>query len=65
MGYEAISEHAGISRTHARLLMEQAETLGLVQLHARGGRDIEVLQNAWDAMDSWMTGNFAYLLATD
>ncbi|SUB02432.1 Uncharacterised protein [Pannonibacter phragmitetus] len=65
MGYEAISEHAGISRTHARLLMEQAETLGLVQLHARGGRDIEVRQSAWDAMDSWLTGNFAYLLATD
>ena len=65
MGYESISEHAGISRTHARLLMEQAETLGLVQLHARGGRDIEVRQSAWDAMDSWLTGNFAYLLAID
>jgi DNA-binding MarR family transcriptional regulator len=64
MGYETISEHAGISRTHARLLMEQAEALELVKLHARGGRDIEVRQQSWDAMDSWLAGNFAYLLAT-
>lgn len=64
MGYETISEHAGISRTHARLLMEQAEALELVKLHARGGRDIEVRQQSWDAMDGWLAGNLAYLLAT-
>ncbi len=62
MPYETISESTGVSRTHARLLMEQAEALGLVSLRARGGRDIALLDALWTAADDWFADNISFLM---
>lgn len=59
--YESISDHAGVSRTHARLLMEQAQESGFIRLLARGGREVEILPHAWQAADSWFADNMAFL----
>lgn len=62
MPYETISESIGVSRTHARLLIEQAESLGLITLHARGGREIELCAALWHAADEWFADNIAFLM---
>jgi hypothetical protein len=49
--YADIGDRFGISRTHVRKLMVDAEAAGLVRLHGRGGRDVEVLPRLWASHD--------------
>ncbi|NBN65077.1 hypothetical protein [Pannonibacter tanglangensis] len=63
--FELLSSHTGVSRTHARLLIEQAEACGFIRLHARGGRDIEVCDRLHEAMDTWFADLMAFILAVD
>lgn len=63
--FETLSSHTGVSRTHARLLMELAEASGLIKLHARGGRDIEVLPALHQAADAWFADHMAFFLTLD
>jgi hypothetical protein len=49
--YADVGERFGISRTHVRRLLTDAETAGLVKLHARGGRSVELLPRLWDCYD--------------
>lgn len=44
--YDA-GERFGVSRTHVRQLLVAAEQAGLVKLHARGGRRVEILPRLW------------------
>lgn len=49
--YVDIGDRFGVSRTHVRRLLEAAETQGLVKLHARGGRSVEILPRHWSSYD--------------
>lgn len=63
--YETLSNHTGISRTHARLLTEQAEACGFLRLHAKGGREVEVTEQFRDAADAWFASLAAFHLSLD
>lgn len=45
----------GISRTHVRKLLVEADETGLVKLHARGGRRVEILPRMWAVHDRAMS----------
>jgi hypothetical protein len=45
--YADIGDRFGVSRTHVRKLLLAAEAAGLVKLHARGGRRVEILLRLW------------------
>jgi DNA-binding MarR family transcriptional regulator len=51
VSYVEIGERLGVSRTHVRELLGSAEAAGLVRLHARGGRGIEILPRHWLSYD--------------
>lgn len=52
--YEDVGDRFGVSRTHVRQLLVAAEEAGLVKLHARGGRKVEILQRLWSSHDRGM-----------
>jgi hypothetical protein len=60
--FDAISGSTGVSRTHARLTIEEAEGAGFVRLHARGGRDIEIQPHLWAVFDAWIADDMLSLL---
>lgn len=60
--FETLSNHTGVSRTHARLLMEQAEACGFVRLKAKGGREIEPLPALQQSADIWFADHMAFVL---
>ena len=49
--YSDIGERFGVSRTHVRQLLVAAEQAGLVKLHTRGGRRVEILPRHWSSYD--------------
>jgi DNA-binding MarR family transcriptional regulator len=53
--YADIGDRFGISRTHVRRLLNDAEAAGLVKLHARGGRRVELLPRLWASFDRAMS----------
>jgi DNA-binding MarR family transcriptional regulator len=54
--YGDIGERFGVSRTHVRNLLAAAEQAGLVKLHARGGRRVEILPRLWSSHDRGIAG---------
>jgi hypothetical protein len=52
--YGDLGERFGISRTHVRRLLSDAAAAGLVRLHARGGRCVELLPRLWESFDRGM-----------
>ena len=52
--YAEIGERFGVSRTHVRQLLVAAEAAGLVKLHARGGRTVQILPRQWASYDRGM-----------
>jgi len=49
--YNDAADRFGVSRTHVRRLMQQAEAAGLVKLIGRGGRRVEILPPLWANQD--------------
>lgn len=49
--YTDVGDRFGISRTHVRNLLVEAETAGLVRMHSRGGHRVEILPRLWDSHD--------------
>jgi hypothetical protein len=49
--YGDAGDRFGISRTHVRNLLVEAESAGLVRLHSRGGHRVEILPRLWDSHD--------------
>jgi hypothetical protein len=49
--YGHAGERFGLSRTHVRRLLVTAEGAGLVRLHERGGRRVEILPRLWASHD--------------
>ena len=49
--YADVGERFGVSRTHVRQMLVAAEEAGLVILHARGGRRVEILPRLWSSYD--------------
>lgn len=67
--YADIGDRFGVSRTHVRKLLVAAEDAGLVKLHARGGRRVEILPRLWSSYDRGISGgmylhDILYLAAT-
>ncbi len=54
--YADVGDRFGVSRTHVRKLLVAAEESGLVKLHARGGRRVEILPRLWSSHDRGMAG---------
>jgi hypothetical protein len=54
--YADVGERFGVSRTHVRELLVAAEERGLVKLHARGGRRVEILPRLWSSHDRGLAG---------
>jgi DNA-binding MarR family transcriptional regulator len=67
--YTEIGDRFGVSRTHIRALLTEAEASALVRLHARGGGSVEILPRLWASHDRGMAGgtflnDAGYVLAT-
>ncbi len=54
--YADIGDRFGVSRTHVRALLQDAEAADLVRLHARGGQRVEILPRLWNAYDRGIAG---------
>jgi hypothetical protein len=54
--YADVGDRFGISRTHVRMLLIAAQEAGLVKLHARGGRRVEILPRLWSSHDRGIAG---------
>jgi hypothetical protein len=55
--YADVGDRFGVSRTHdAHKLLAAAEKAGLVKLHARGGRRVEILPRLWSSHDRRIAG---------
>jgi hypothetical protein len=51
LAYTEVGDRFGISRTHVRRLLMEAQGAGLVKLHGRGGRRVEILPRFWNSHD--------------
>jgi len=49
--YADVGERFGISRTHVRKILQEAQDAGLVRLHGRGGHQVEILPRLWTSYD--------------
>ena len=49
--YAEIGDRFGISRTHVRAIMTEAQSAGLVRLDGLGGRRVHVLPSLWTSYD--------------
>jgi DNA-binding FadR family transcriptional regulator len=49
--YGDVGERFGVSRTHVRKIVEEAQAAGLVRLHGRGGHRVEILPSLWTSYD--------------
>ena len=49
--YGDVGERFGVSRTHVRKIVEEAQSAGLVRLHGRGGHQVEILPRFWASYD--------------
>ncbi len=54
--YADIGDRFSVSRTHVRQMLVAAEEAGLVKLHARGGRQVEILPRLWASNMKGMAG---------
>jgi hypothetical protein len=54
--YADVGDRFGVSRTHVRQLLTDAEEAGLVKLHARGGHRVEILPRLWASHDQGIAG---------
>jgi biotin operon repressor len=69
VSYAEVGDRLGVSRTHVRQLLAAAEERGLLKLHARGGRRVELLPRMWSSHDAGMARgmyfhDILYLAAT-
>lgn len=69
LSYADIADRFGVSRTHVRGLLAAAEGRGLLKLHGRGGRCVELLPRMWTSHDAGMARgmyfhDIVYLAAT-
>ena len=51
LAYAEVGDRFGISRTHVRRLLVEAQDAGLVKLHGRGGHQVEILPRFWISHD--------------
>ncbi len=49
--YGDLGERFGVSRTHVRKIVAEAQDAGLVRLHGRGGHRVEILPRFWASYD--------------
>jgi DNA-binding MarR family transcriptional regulator len=54
ISYSDLGERFGVSRTHVRELLEEAQELGLVRLTKGGGRSVELLPKLVQAFDRFV-----------
>jgi len=62
--YGDVGDRFGVSRTQVRKLLVAAEAMGLVTLHGRGGRRVEILPRLWKSFDHGLAvGQYVHDLA--
>ena len=62
--YGEIGERVGISRTHVRKILLEAQSAGLVRLDGRGGHRVEILPKFWNSYDRGLAaGMFSHDVA--
>jgi hypothetical protein len=54
--YADVGDRFDVSRARVRQLLVAAEKAGLVKLHARGGRRVELLPRLWSSYDRSIAG---------
>ncbi len=52
--YADVGKRFGVSRTHVRQLLVAGEAAGLVKLHTRGGRRVQIMPRQWSSYDRGM-----------
>lgn len=52
--YIDIADRLGVSRTHVRKLLAEAEAAGYVTVGAKGGRGVKILPPMWDAFNEFL-----------
>jgi hypothetical protein len=51
LAYAEVGDRFGISRTHVRRMLVEAQDAELVKLHGRGGHQVEILPRFWSSHD--------------
>lgn len=54
VSYQEIADRFGVSRTHVRDMVRDAEHAGLVSITAEGGAGIEIAPRLWRMVDHWI-----------
>jgi hypothetical protein len=54
LSFYKIGKRFGVSRTHVRLILQDAETAGLVKISGRGGRYVQLLPELINAFDRFI-----------
>jgi len=63
--YDTGAELASVSRTHVRMLIEEAERAGLLEIVEPGGRHIRLSPRLWQAADRWFADCLDFFHACD
>ncbi len=59
--YAEVGERFGVSRTHVRSILDEAQAAGLVRLEGRGGKRVQILPKLWESYDRGLaTGMFSH-----
>ncbi|MDE2376891.1 hypothetical protein [Bradyrhizobium sp.] len=58
--YSDVGDRFGVSGAQVRKLLTAAENNGLVKLHARGGRKVEILPELWASHDRGIAGGMYF-----
>ncbi|WP_157215856.1 hypothetical protein [Flavisphingomonas formosensis] len=53
--FDAIGRRFAVSRTHVRLLLQDAAARGLMRLHGRGGQQVDLLPPLWSMLDRFVS----------
>lgn len=63
--YDLGAEIASVSRTHVRMLIEDAERAGLLTILEPGGRHIRLSPRLWQATDRWLCDCLSFYRACE
>ena len=63
--YDAGAELASVSRTHVRMLIEEAERAGLLTIVEPGGRHIRLSPRLWQVADRWFADVLKFFRACE
>ncbi len=54
LSYQSVAERTYTSRTHVRNLLTDLQAMGMVTLHEKGGRNVEIAPELWQIADYFL-----------